>query len=104
MRFLLAALGGTPPTYLNVTTSLKSLVDWHKLGVMLEIEKSTLDSIKIDYAQWGTSRQRDELVYVWLCSDTQASWIKLCRALEGMGKRVLSSEIKSKYCHRNESQ
>ena len=89
---------GTPPTYLNVTTALETLVDWHKLGVMLEIEKSTLDSIKIDYAPWGTARQRDELVSVWLRSDTQASWIKLCRALEDMRERQLAEQIKSKYC------
>ena len=49
-------------TYQNVTAALRTLTDWHSLGVRLGVEKSRLDAIKIDYAQWGVMRQRDEVI------------------------------------------
>ena len=82
-------------TYQNVTAALRTLTDWHSLGVRLGVEKSRLDAIKIDYAQWGVMRQRDEVINVWLCSDTQASWSKLSRALVDMELNVLAEEIQS---------
>ena len=82
-------------SYQNVTAALRTLTDWHSLGVRLGVEKSRLDAIKIDYAQWGVMRQRDEVINVWLCSDTQASWSKLCRALVDMELNVLAEEIQS---------
>ena len=88
-------------TYQNVTAALRTLTDWHSLGVRLGVEKSRLDAIKIDYAQWGVTRQRDEVISVWLCSDTQASWSKLGRALVDMELNVLAEEIWSQYCCHN---
>ena len=98
MQYSFPSGQGSSLTYYSVTTSLKTLVNWHKLGVMLKISKPTLNTIQIDYAHLSTSRQRDELVDVWLHSDTQASWIKLCQALEEMGESVLAERIKSQYC------
>lgn len=86
------------PTYSVVTSTLEKLVDWHTLGVKLGIEKFRLDAIKIDYAQWGVFRQRDEMVNVWLCSDTEASWERLCSALENMNERSMAAQIRSRYC------
>ena len=84
-------------TYHNVTAALRTLIDWHSLGVELGVHKSQLDMIEGDYSR--TRRRRNELINVWLSNDTQASWRKLCRALEDIDKRALAAEIRSQYCH-----
>ena len=84
-------------TYQNVTAVLRTLIDWHALGVELGVHKSQLDMIEGDYSH--TRRRRNELINVWLSNDTQASWRKLCRALEDIDNRALAAEIRSQYCH-----
>ena len=84
-------------TYHNVTAALRTLIDWHFLGVELGVHKSQLDMIEGDYSH--IRRRRNELINVWLSNDTQASWRKLCRALEDIDERALAAEIRSQYCH-----
>ena len=81
----------------SVVVALEHLIDWHKLGLLLDIDKSKLDEIRLDFDKYGQSRQKDEMIYFWLQSDRNASWDKLCSALETMNANVLASQIRSKY-------
>ena len=72
MQYSFPSGQGSSLTYYSVTTSLKTLVDWHKLGVMLKISKPTLKTIRIDYAHyiytcmWESCVQRFLLMLVCL--------------------------------------
>ena len=77
--------------------ALTNLLDWHKLGLLLGIKKIKLDVIRLDFDKYGSERQRDEMIDLWLHSDRDASWEKLCTALENMDQNTIAEHIRTRY-------
>ena len=80
-----------------VSMALTNLLDWHKLGLLLGIKKIKLDRIRLDFDKYGSERQRDEMVSFWLRSDRDASWEKLCIALENIDHNTIAEHIRTRY-------
>ena len=69
--------------------------DWEELGRQLEIPDRNLKEIFLDSWYKGTNRQRSEMIDKWRRYVVNASWEKLCKALDMMGEKVLAHEIRS---------
>ena len=76
---------------------LTGVLDWHTLGIKLDIPDHSLAEIRIDYSAYGIDRQKQEMITKWLEYDTEASWDKLANALEEMGKHVAANKIWNAY-------
>ena len=72
---------------------LTEVVDWHTLGIKLDLPDQTLKKIEIDYSASGTDRQRQKMISSWLKHDPECSWSKLANALEKMGNNTLAVKI-----------
>ena len=73
---------------------LTEVVDWHTLGMKLDLPDKTLKKIEIDYSASGTDRQRQEMISIWLKHDPEHSWSKLASALEETGNNTLAAKIR----------
>lgn len=82
-----------PLTLKNIDPILAEVLDWHTLGVNLDLPVQYLQEIKINYSAYGTGRQKQEMITTWLQYDTEASWNKLASALKEMGKHVAADKI-----------
>ena len=76
---------------------LIELLDWHTLGIKLDLPVHTLKKIRIDYSVYETDRQKEEMINNWLAYDTEASWSKLASALDEMGNHTLAKKIRDIY-------
>ena len=76
---------------------LKDLVEWQELGEKLQLPRSKLKMIFQDYAHKGVAHQKSRMLDLWFQFDTEASWIKLCQALEQIDYHVLAKTIRSNY-------
>ena len=73
------------------------MVDWHQLGVQLEIPPHRLDKIEEDYRT--SERRLCKVLEYWLTNEMNPSWDKICEALRRMGGFVrIVRELKLKYC------
>ena len=72
---------------------LESVSEWKELGQQLNIDPEKL----LQLSQCGRDPDycREQVVTEWLKGDKGASWEKLCRALEQMGREVL--KIREQY-------
>ena len=81
----------------NITSALKPIVEWKKLGVQLDISGTKIKVIDVN-----NRGQVEEciiaMVEFWLESDTSCSWMKLVDALNTCDQSVLAENIKSTYC------
>ena len=68
-------------------------LEWHTLGIKLDLPVHTLREIEINYSAIGVHRQRQEMITKWLEYDTEASWDKLANALKEMEKHVVATTI-----------
>ena len=80
-------------TLKNIDQVLTEVVDWHTLGIKLDLPDQTLKKIEIDYSASGTDRQRQEMISIWLKHDPEQSWSKLASALEETGNNTLAAKI-----------
>ena len=72
-------------------------VNWHELGVQLQVPLSKLEKIDEDYRL--SERKLSEVLGYWLRNDRSPSWDKICEALQrigGFGRLV--RELRMKYC------
>ena len=76
--------------------ALTDLLDWHKLSLLLGIKKFKLDQIRVDFFPDGSECQRDEMIGLWLHSDKDAFWEKLCTALENMDQNTTVEHIRAR--------
>jgi hypothetical protein len=76
----------------NLTRALQELVEWHPVGVALEIPHHKLDAIRI--SQHSIPLCKIALIDVWLRTDLAASWGKLVLALEEAGETTIAGRIK----------
>ena len=84
-------------TLKNIDPILSEVLDWHNLGVKLDLPVQFLQEIKVNYSAYGTGREKQEMITTWLEYDTEASWDKLANALKEMGKHVTASKIWNTY-------
>ena len=52
----------------------------------------------------GVKNQKVALYKLWLEMDEQASWSKVCDALWQEGKRVLATQLRTKYVNKRQAQ
>ena len=67
------------------------MVDWHGLGLQLELQNSRLKKIHKEHLTEDDRRR--EMIHVWMYSDPEASWEKLSEALKRIEHRVLAEKI-----------
>ena len=94
---MLYCTGITKPTIYQLTEELLHMNDWYSLGVSLLVPVSKLQEIVTMSPQGGTARWRIDLLQYWLDSTPTASWSDIITALEKIGHRTLSSNLRSKY-------
>ena len=71
--------------------------DWEELGRQLGTSPVKITWLGEDGGD--TEHCREEVVLEWLKEDKTASWEKLCRALEQMGREAEVQIIKEQYFH-----
>ena len=87
---------GRDPRMKDLVVELKP-VNWHELGIQLEVPLDRLD--KIDEDHQSSERKLSEVLRYWLLNDRSPSWDKICEALQrigGFGRLV--QELRMKYC------
>ena len=87
----------TEPAELDVNNAISSVNNWFQLGQQLGVEFETLETILRDFDKFGTSLQRSKLVNTWLRNDHEASWSKLCVALDTIGERAVAQNIRESF-------
>ena len=69
---------------------------WHQLGVQLEIDSATLNTIEYNYHR-DAQRCMTEVITRWLQNAPECSWAKLAKAVKAMGDyAVLAEELRQK--------
>lgn len=84
------------PRMKDLVVELKP-VNWHKLGIQLEVPLDRLDKIDEDYQ--SSERKLSEVLRYWLLNNRSPSWDNICEALQrigGFGRLV--RELRMKYC------
>ena len=67
------------PRLCDMVVELKS-INWHKLGVQLQIPDDRLDKIDEDYQT--ADRKLYEVIKYWLLNEIDPSWDKICKVLQ----------------------
>ena len=73
---------------------LSGQYQWYKLGSQLGVEQHVLERIEENYPRDSEIRQY-KMFGEWLRRDTEASWDKLCGALQIVGEDKLVKHIAS---------
>ena len=66
------------------------------IGLELDIVNSKLRIIQEDLRFPGPEEKFQQMLNVWLDSDTSATWEKLCKALERNNLNTLAKDIREK--------
>ena len=82
---------------LDVKNAISKVNYWFSLGEHLGMEFDVLEEIRIYDVYLGLGHQRSTMVHEWLSSDLEASWNKLCDALDAIGERAAAEEIREKH-------
>ena len=84
------------PTLKELTNALKSVSDWHLLGVNLDLSGSELATIERDY-RGDNTRCKTEMLYRWLEKTTCPSWEAVVQALGLMEAYAAANRIQREY-------
>ena len=87
----------TPKDELAVKNAISKVNYWFGLGENLGMEFHVLEEIRMDEVKFGRGHQRSTMVHKWLSSDLEASWNKLCDALDEIGERAAAENIREKH-------
>ena len=87
--------GTITPTLSQLSTELRDFENWYLLGLLLNISKDILDSIKRTH---NTSvRCCIAMFQHWINNSKNPSWNAIHEALRNIGESVIAAEIASKY-------
>ena len=89
---------GSPRDVLNagyLSSKLKTVTDWHQLGIKLGLETYELERIEKDYQ--GNERQKFQMLERWLQRSPVTPWEDLASALQEMGQNTVAEGIRQKY-------
>lgn len=81
----------------NLSSELKPVSDWYKLGINLGLKKHDLNKIQQDYAHQGNDQQRLEMLNKWLQRTPRASWGDVVSALAQIGEDRVAENVQQKY-------
>lgn len=94
--FSLPATQVTPTLNLkNLTNELQSVVDWHTLGVNLNLKSHELSGIEEEHSK--PTRRKSEMLSLWLQNTTNPSWEIIVQALRLMEAHSVADRIQRKY-------
>ena len=87
--------GTSTPTLGQLSAELKDFENWYLLGLLLNISKDALDSIKKCH---DTNIERCiEMVQCWITNSKNPTWEAVHEALRNIGESVIAAEIAAKY-------
>ena len=78
--------------------AVRSVSDWHSLGLHLDITVRKLKEIDRIYRVDGEERIKAEMFDVWLKSSPDTPWHDLVTALNEIGEKRVAQEVESRYC------
>ena len=84
-----------PVLNFNLVKELQD-VDYHQLGTHLGLSHGDLRTIERDYPLDDT-RRRSEVLNLWTKRETNPTWEKVIKALEGMKEFTLVAQLKQRY-------
>ena len=84
-------------TIFQLTEELQGMNDWYSLGVALRVHPNKLKEIQKSSPHEGIQRWRIDLLHYWLNSTPDASWNDIIVALEKIGHKALSANLREKY-------
>ena len=79
----------------NLCAELKTVNDWHQLGINLRVLAH--DLIEIEHNYQKNDRQRAEMLDLWLRRTPNAVWEDVVNALQQMGENRVAQNIRQKY-------
>lgn len=82
----------------NLTIALKDVVDWETLGLYLDVEMSTIETIARDRNHRDPHLCKMDLLNHWLRNDPDPSWEKVAAALDEMERQGVAEKIRRTYC------
>ena len=80
--------------------ALKSVLDWHSLGVHLDLKSHQLDTIEKNH-HGDVERCKTEMLNSWLNNSTIPTWEAIVEALGPMEHGRVADEIQRKYINFN---
>ena len=89
---------GSPRDVLNagyLSSELKTVTDWHQLGINLGLETYELERIEKDYQ--GNERRKLQMLERWLQRSPTTPWEDLASSLQKMGQNRVAEGIRQKY-------
>ena len=84
------------PTLKALTNELKSVSDWHSLGVNLDLKRHQLSEIGRNY-HGDDKRCKTEVLGCWLDNTTNPTWEAVAEALCLMDTHAVAHSIRRKY-------
>ena len=84
------------PTLKELMNELKSVSDWHTLGVNLDLKRHQLSEIEKNH-RGDDKRCRTEVLGCWLDNTTNPTWKAVAEALYLMEAQSVADNIKIKY-------
>ena len=79
----------------DLSSELKTVTDWHKLGIHLGLE--TYELIQIERDHQGNDRQKREMLDLWLRRKPDAGWRDVVSALKVMEENTVAERIHENY-------
>ena len=84
------------PTLKELKNALKSVLDWHSLGVNLDLKSHQLGTIEKNH-RGDDERCRTEMLICWLDDTIAPTWGAVAEALDQMGQGRVADEIRKTY-------
>ena len=82
------------PELKDLLIAVKDIVNWHDLGLHLDLPESKLASIATHPDIEGHRRM---MLSEWLHFDPEASWEKLATALNKIGKNAIAANVRQEF-------
>ena len=79
----------------NLSIELKTVTDWHRLGINLGLQTYELERIELDYQ--GNKRRMLQMLDLWLQRPSTTPREDLVSALQQMGQNTVAEGIRQKY-------
>ena len=84
------------PTLKELKKALKSVSDWHSLGIYLDLKTHQLDMIEKNH-RGDNERCRTEMLIAWLNNAKTPTWEAIIEALGQMEQCRVADDIQRKY-------
>ena len=79
----------------DLTFELKTVTDWHQLGICLGLQTDELKQIELDYQ--GNERRKKEMLDLWLRRKPDAGWRDVVSALQQNEENRVAERIRQNY-------